>query len=189
MTIRAALLAGLLAAPALADWQVDPAGSAIGFVTVKNTETAEPHGFGEVSGGVADNGAAEILIKLGSVDTGIEIRDARMREMLFRIAEHPVARVIAKIDMMALEDLAPNTRRMLETPIQVFANGAQADYDAMLILTRIGEDAVSVSTARPIPVHAADLGYDGGVEALREVAGLDAISPVVPVSVNLLLRR
>jgi hypothetical protein len=38
-------------------------------------------------------------------------------------------------------------------------------------------------------VNAADFGMEGGIEALRNVAGLNAISSVVPVSMQLKFER
>ncbi|MEO0680830.1 MAG: YceI family protein [Pseudomonadota bacterium] len=185
-----ALLLAAVAAPALAGgWAVDSAASAFAFVSVKNGEIAEAHSFGELTGEVHEDGAAEVRLGLGSVETGIEIRNARMREMLFQVADHPLAMIHADIDLAAYDAMAVGERRMEVREIAVAANGEQAFYMAHLAITRIGEDRVAVSSALPILVEASDFGYGAGLEALRAVAGLDSISPAVPVTFDLVLAR
>ncbi|MEM8789534.1 MAG: YceI family protein [Pseudomonadota bacterium] len=184
MILRATLAAALLATPAAADWAVDGAASSIGFVSIKNGDVAESHMFRAVSGGVSGD-RAEVEIGLGSVETYIDIRNERMRKMLFDLEKFPIAAVSAQIDLAALEALEPGARTQLDTEVLVTANGAEAPYDARLNVTRLTADRVAVSAAEPVLLHVEDLGYGPGIEALREVAGLDAISPVVPVTFDL----
>jgi len=46
---------------------------------------------------------------------------------------------------------------------------------------------VSAATTQPILLNAAEFGLEGGVAALQEIAGLNAISRVIPVTVALQL--
>ena len=104
------LLPGLLASALLAcapiaaaeHWQVDEAASSLGFVSVKNGVIVEGHRFTSLSGGVVDD-TASLSVDLASVDTAIEIRDERMRTMLFEVAEFPMAQVDLEIDGAAIE--------------------------------------------------------------------------------------
>lgn len=176
--------------PATAEsWTLSGAESALGFVTIKNGETAEAHSFSDLTGSVSADGAAEVTIPLTSVETLIDIRNERMREMLFNVAATPDAVITAQIDMDALADLSPGSRVMQELDVTLATNGTEASYFTDVVITRVGENAVAVSTAKPMIADARDLGYDGGVEALREVAGLDSISPAVPVSFDLMFTR
>ena len=179
----------LLAGPALADWTLDDERSTMGFVTIKNGDTAEASMFSGLEGGVAEDGTATISIPLASVETFIDIRNERMRELLFRVADFPMATVTASIDMDALAALAPGDRAMSDVEITVAVNGAEADYPGSVSITRIDEGTVAVGTARPLIADARDLGYEGGLDDLREIAGLDAISPAVPVTFDLLFTR
>ncbi|MEM7711172.1 MAG: YceI family protein [Pseudomonadota bacterium] len=182
-----AALACLAMPAAAADWTLEPDASALGFVTIKNGDTAESHSFSGLSGTVAEDGAASVTVPLVSVETFIDIRNERMRDILF--AASPQAEITAQIDLDMLADLAPGTRRMQELEVTLAANGQEVDYLTEVAVTRIADSAVSVSTVRPLIADARDLAYDGGVEQLREIAGLDAISPAVPVSFDLMFTK
>ncbi len=190
---RMAPLAAALALVALpataAEWQVAAEASTLGFASIKNGEIAETHEFGALSGKIAEGGKAEIAVSLASVETRIDIRNERMREILFDVATHPFARITAEIELGGFAELEIGERTGARLPITVAANGQTVDYEAQVNVTRIGEDRVSVSAAEPVVVHAADLGYGAGVEKLREIAGLESISPVVPVTFDIVLTR
>jgi hypothetical protein len=49
------------------------------------------------------------------------------------------------------------------------------------------ESGFTVNTAQPILLNAAEFELEGGVAALQQIAGLDAISRVIPVTVALQL--
>lgn len=189
----AALVAALaaLAAPAAfaQDWTVDGEASAVNFFSLKNDQVAERHAFTGLSGGVAADGGARIEISLASVATGIEIRDQRMRDMLFHVADWPLAEVRARVDLSAFEELAPGQAALTDVTLTVDAYGESADYRASLVVTRLGADRVAVSTAHPVMLRAGDFGYGDGIDMLREVAGLDSISSDVPVVFLLVLER
>ncbi|MFO7857053.1 MAG: YceI family protein, partial [Paracoccaceae bacterium] len=158
-------------------------------VSVKNGEVAEVHAFGELSGAVHADGAADVTVALASLDTGIAIRDERMRETFFEAARFPLAVIYAETDPAAFADLAPGGRRTVAVDLVVALRGARATYPALLAVTRLGEDRISVSPIRPILVSVEDFDLGAGLEALRAVAGLESIAPVVPVTFDLVLER
>jgi len=187
--ITAACLVALgLAAPAGA-WTLEPETSSISYVTIKNGDTAEANMLTRLGGGVAEDGRAEVEISLSSVETFIDIRNERMREILFRVADFPVATVTAALDMDDLAGLAPGGSMLATFEITLAANGSEAGYDATALVTRAGENRVIVSSMAPVIVYIDELGYDDGVERLREIAGLDSIEPTVPVNFNLAFAR
>ncbi|MBO6764410.1 MAG: YceI family protein [Maricaulis sp.] len=105
--LPAALVLAACAQPAAQgnDWQLDRETSSVGFVSIKSGEIAEAHHFTNLTGSVAEDGTAELLIALDSVETGIEIRNERMREHFFQTGEYPQARLTAQIDLAALTGL------------------------------------------------------------------------------------
>ncbi len=176
--------------PALASaWDLDPAASAVRVTSVKNGDVAETHRFTDLTGAVAENGAALVAIGLGSVDTGIAIRDERMREMLFDLPAHPFALVTTQVNLAGFGDLPVGAVREIPAPIGIEANGASVETQAILLVQRLGPERVAVATAEPVAIDVRAFGFGAGVEALRDVAGLDAIEPVVPVSVRLVFER
>ena len=89
-----------------ASWALDEDASSVHFVTVKNAVIAETHEFLQISGAVAAEEAA-VTIALGSVETLIAIRNERMREMLFEVANYPKAILTAPVAQGTVEALAP----------------------------------------------------------------------------------
>jgi polyisoprenoid-binding protein YceI len=187
---RALLAAGCLCAAgvASADWSLVPDASTVTFVTVKNGVIAESHRFDGLQGSVDDAGA-HLVIELASVDTLIPIRDERMREMLFEVTDFPEARFDAPVSEAALEGMAVGDVRRLEVTGTLSVHGATQQVGTTLLATRAGADRVVVATTRSVIVSADALGYGEGVERLRAVAGLNSITPMVPVNLVLTFAR
>ena len=95
---RGQLLAGLLVAStamAWADWEIDNSSSKINFVSVKNDSIGEMHSFDSLEGYINVAGNAQLTVNLESVETLIEVRNERMRELLFETVQFPVATISA----------------------------------------------------------------------------------------------
>ena len=170
-----------------ASWALDEGASNVHFVTVKNAVIAETHEFLEVSGAVAADEAA-VTIALGSVETLIPIRNERMREMLFEVASYPDATLTAPVAQATLEALAPGESVEQRLSGALSLKGSTLPLELSVRVSRQGPDAVRVESLGPVMVSAEQLGLATGVEALRAIAGLNSITPMVPVSFSLLFR-
>lgn len=189
-TVQSMLLAALLSwvCPAVAgDWRVLGEESNVAFVTVKNGTVAEAHTFNRVSGVIHSDGTALIEIDLASVDTRIPIRDERMRKLLFAVDEYPKAVLTATLDLDAFAGLAAGESVAAEVEGSLQMHGASVPLGLDVWVTRLTPSKIRVSSRRPVIVNAEPLGLSGGIEALREIAGLASITPAVPVSFNLTL--
>ena len=71
------------------DWTLDPRQSHVWMQTTKNETTVEKHQFTAVEGGVTRDGNATVKIELGSIDTSIDLRNVRMRFLLFETFSSP----------------------------------------------------------------------------------------------------
>ncbi|WP_281826639.1 YceI family protein [Jannaschia rubra] len=189
MRLPFAVLLALFPLPVAADWTLSGDASTLAFVSIKNGRTAETHGFTDLTGTVSDAGEVEISIPLASVETSSRVYGERMKAFLFRVAHFPEATVTGTVDMDALALMADGTRRTALIDLTLTANGRTAEYPAEVSVTRIGEDAVTVGTTRPVIVDARDLGYEDGIEKLRALANLDAIASAVPVTFDLMFKR
>lgn len=189
MTRIALTLAAALFASSAQGWTLVSENSAINYVSIKNGEVAEANLLPGLTGSVDDSGQAEIIVDLASVQTYIEQRDERMREHLFRVSEFPTARIAAQIDMAPLEALAPGDSAQAEFEVTVAANGAESAYPVKAQVSRLSEDRVAVMSYEPVIIDAEDLNYQGGIEKLREIAGLDSIQLAVPVGFTLVFQR
>jgi len=172
----------LAAVPAHAHWTLDGDQSALSFVSTKAINIAEVHRFGTLSGGVDNDGNVAISIDLSSVDTNIELRDDRMREMLFDTAEYGSADISAKIDAKALDALEPSQSTDMAVEAMLSLHGTERPLTMEVVVARTGDRSLLVTTKKPVIINAAEFALGDGVEALREIAGLPSISLAVPVS-------
>lgn len=189
---RRGLLAGLLLLlpfSASAEWILDSDASDITFTTVKKETVAEISNFRGLTGSVDTRGNASIAIPLSKVDTKIPVRDERMRTLLFETTKFAEARVTAQIDADQLKALQPGETTTLETNITLALRNVEHQEIARLQVTALNDDRILVTTVEPIVINASDYQLLKGIEKLREVAGLDSISPVVPVTVRLLFEE
>ncbi len=185
------MLAATVAAapPALADWRLDGDASRLSFITIKAGDVAEVNTFGELSGSVGGDGHARVVIQLASVNTLIPIRDQRMREVLFRTKLFPTASATTRLDLEQVQEMAPGATQAMTTEVVLHINEREIPISAELLVARLAERRMLVTTLKPLVVGADAAGLTEGVEKLREIAGLPAISKAVPVTFVLQFER
>ena len=168
--------------PCIAAWSLDNDASQVSFVSVKAGDAGEVHRFTEISGELTAEGSASVTIQLASVDTLIPLRNERMREMLFQTNLFPTASLSTNIDMDALAALAPGDSMDMTANLTLDLHGQQISLAAEMIVARLGDHRLMVSSRKPLIVNAASVDLVKGIEALREIANLPSISKAVPVS-------
>ena len=173
----------LLSPTALADWRVGP-GSQLQFVSIKNNTIGEVSHFETLAGTVTEAGEVEVRVALDSVETNIGIRNERMKKMLFEVGLYPEAVITAQLDAEAIAAMSDGG--VTNVALQIDLHGQTVTKDAHLTVA-VTDQGVSATTAQPILLTAAEFGLESGVAALQEVAGLNAISRVIPVTVALQL--
>lgn len=167
---------------AFASWSLDNESSNLTFVSIKAIDIAEVHRFTALAGRISDKGKAVVTVELGSAETGIPIRNQRLQEMLFETDKYPLATVRAKIDMDIIDALQPGDSIRMATEMTLELHGVKVSLTAHMVVARLSETALTVSSARPVVLTAASAGLTDGIEALRKVANLPSISNAVPVS-------
>lgn len=172
-----------------ADWSLSNDGSRVSFVSTKAGSVAEVHHFKSISGTIDAAGKVEVTIQLASVDTMIPLRDERMRDMLFEVARFPTASVMASIDPAVIDGLAAGQTTTLTVQAQLSMRGQTLAVPLELVVAKLGNSRVLVSTVQPTVVNASQVDLVAGIEALRDIAGLPSISPAVPVSVVLAFEK
>jgi polyisoprenoid-binding protein YceI len=173
----------LMTQATLADWRLTSA-SKVGYVSIKNNAIAEHNVFSGVTGSLSKKGQLKINIDLSTVETQVDIRNQRMRELFFEVTQYPQAVVTADLDVQELAQVDSGAPLEIVKPFTLSLHGVEATAEAHLRVVAVGGRAW-VSTVRPILISAADFGLEGGVSALQKIAGLEAIAAVVPVSVDL----
>jgi len=170
---------------AWAEWTLNNDHSQLSFVSIKAGDIGEVHRFNHLSGGIASDGKMTVAIQLASVDTAIAIRDERMQALLFDTELFPRATVIAQLAPAALAELEVGSATALEVPATVTLHGRELTINAEVLAARLNQSTLLVTSLRPIIVNAGAVGLSEGVERLREIAGLPAISQAVPVTFTL----
>ena len=177
----------LAALPAQADWSINDT-SRVGFVSIKNNVIGENNAFQRVSGGISDAGVVMVSIDLTSVETGVGIRNERLQKMLFNVASFPQATVSAQLSDAQLVALKSGGSVAETVSVSVALHGETVSKQVELAAAQAG-DTVRVTTTQPIVITAAEFGLEAGVAALQHIAGLNAISRSIPVTVDLKLSK
>ncbi|MDT8857502.1 OmpA family protein [Paracoccaceae bacterium Fryx2] len=169
-------------------WTLQPEASSLRFQSVKNLTKIESSGFVTFTGAIEPSGAARITVLLDSVDTKIDLRNVRMRFLLFETFQFPEAMIETTIDPAWVTDLETVRRKTVLLPYTLSLHGVTKAFEAEVTLTLIDANLVAVSTAAPIPVATSDFALDDGVRKLEEAATV-AIVPSATVSFDFIFAR
>jgi len=188
----AAALALSLATPVFAgghaNWTAVPEQSSVAFGSIKSNNNGEVHHFERVSGKVSETGELTIDIDVTSVQTNIDIRNERMGKLIF--ADNTAkATVTAEIDMEDLKAMAPGDTKLVEVQATLKLGAIENDVDANLLVARLSEDKVLVSTADFIMLSTEDLGINDGIDGLMNFAKLPGITRVTPVAIRMVFTK
>ena len=174
-----------LVQPALAGWTLNGDSSSLYYVTSKAAAISELNSFAELSGSIADDGSASVNISLGSVDTAIEIRDERMRDIVFQVATYPLATVSMQTNGERLAALATGESFRDTFPATIDLHGSQLNMPMEVAVSKLQNGSLLVSLTKPLIVNVAAFGLAESVEQLREIAGLPSINNNIVVDFTL----
>jgi polyisoprenoid-binding protein YceI len=181
-------LAGAAAA-AQADWTLDSNASTFHYVTSKNAAVSEVNSIPGLSGAISDNGVATLQLDLATVDTAVDVRNQRMRDIVFQVAQFPEAMISVPVDAGTLDDLQPGVPASATYTATVSLHGMTQEIPADLQVVKLSDNTLQVNLVKPLIVAADGFGLAAGVEELRTVAGLNSITPSVVVDFALTYRK
>ncbi len=170
-----------------AGWQIDNAQSQLNFVSIKKGDVAEVHHFDRLTGSLSDTGLFTVEIDLESVNTNIEIRDQRMREFLFNVADFPTATLSAQVDPTVVAALAAGQSQIATVDAKLSLHGQKQTLAIEVMISKLSDNTLMLVSAKPLVLNVSAFELVQGVEKLRELAGLPSISHAVPVSFYLTL--
>ncbi len=169
---------------AFAEWVLDQRSSIINFTTTKNSSKTEVQTFNKIVGNI--NAKRAILkVDLSSVDTGIAIRDTRLRELFFDVMKFPAARVSLDVRKAQLDKLQPGQRKTLQLDAVIDLHGVQKTLPVKVQIIAFAEGQIMVTSKEPLIIDLKDFDLLSGVEALRAIARLTSINTAIPVTFNL----
>jgi len=181
-TVGLAFILGVSSYAAQAAWQLDNDQSRVSYISIKTGDIAEINHFTQLKGTVDDNGKANLSIDLNSVKTNIDIRDERMRNILFETTNFPAAEFSVQLDAEKLKQLAVGSMITMAVEGEFSLHGVKQKMPTELAVSKLGDKTLQVSSYAPVVVDARNFKLAQGIEKLRELAGLPSISMAVPVS-------
>jgi OOP family OmpA-OmpF porin len=186
------IVGGLEVSPSLAvstDWALDPASSVLTYQSVKKNSIVETNQIRNLKGTLSDKGEAKVTFDLNSVDTGVDLRNVRMRFLFFETYKFPVATVTANVDPAVFADLPAKRRITTKIPFVLNLHGVDKEYQAELIVTMITDGAVSVASKSPVAVRVEDFGLLPNVDKLQVAANVTNIVPIASVSFDFIFNK
>jgi hypothetical protein len=167
---------------------LDTENSVLNIISTKNGTFAEIHSFSGLTGSLSENGSVEVSVPLASINTGIGIRDRRMREFLFNTDIFPVATFTANVDVAAMALLKTGDITELRVNGEITMNGQTAKTLVNVMVARQLDGSLIVATKQPFIINAQDFGYVDGINKLKELAALPSISMAVPVTFSVVFK-
>jgi len=183
-----ALLACGLASPAMADWKMSSDDSVLHFLSTKNAQITEVHKFENFSGALSDSGKLNVSVDLTSVNTNIDIRNERMRSMLFLVEKYATAQFEAMLpeSMLAL-NVGDVKYAKVDGVLSLHSKAVPTAFSVQV--SKVSENTLSVSTTAPTLIKADAFGLAEGVAALQNIAGLKSITTTVPVTFSVTFKN
>ena len=172
-----------------AAWQLEPAQSQLRFVSVKNGTVAEVHKFSQLSGNWADDGKVLVQIPVTTLDTLIPIRNERMLEHVFNAKNFPTISASTQIEPKLLSDLTVGASMQHQTELSLTLLDKTQSLPVQLTLTKLSNTKIQASTTAPVLVNSPAFQLDAGVRKLQDIAKLNDISLLVPVTFNVEFSR
>jgi len=183
-----AVLCAFFSSNTLANWQLSNEQSAVYFISTKNQHISEIHQFTHLSGSLSEKGQLSIEIDLASVETGIEIRNTRMREKLFLVEKFPKAILSASIPEN-VRQLKVGQSLTVELPVTLQIMNIEKAMTIMAQISLNADGQFVASSVKPILLSATDFGLKSGIELLQKIADLNSIAQSVPVTFNVVFAK
>lgn len=176
------------AGPFTGGWVLQTEASSISLQSVKNDTKVEISSIVNFTGSISEHGAAQITIAMDSVDTKIDLRNVRMRFLLFETFKFPTSQVTLQLDPAQLADLPSRRRMTVPVTYQLTLHGVTAERTADVTVTLLDDNTVAVASAAPIIVPVADFDMAVGVTKLEETAKVKIV-PSGTITFDFLFRR
>jgi OmpA-OmpF porin, OOP family len=167
------------------DWVLNSAQSHLYMQTEKLQGVIEKHEFNAMEGGVSKDGDATVKIDLNSLETHVDLRNVRMRFLLFETFKFPYAEITTRLDKAKLGDLATKNAVNYPLTLNVNLHGVTKQIQTVVSITRTSATTVSVATTQPILITADTFGFAPGLAKLADAMGGIRIVPDASITFDL----
>ncbi|MDK9738157.1 YceI family protein [Vibrio sp. D404a] len=168
-------------------YQVNEELSTVNFASIKKQYIVEPAVITGVSGKVDDKGMLSIAIPLNRLDTGVSIRNDRLRALFFNEDKFPSVKVSASVPEQLLDEGDMAMQKMLPATVMLYGQSKELIFTVNIVKSG---DHLMVSTAKPTVISGFDFGIpQESLSSISNTVGDIAISPSVPVNFSLILEK
>jgi len=170
------------------EWTLNSEASKLNFMTTKNASKTEIQTFKKLQGHIAGNQVV-LSVDLSSVDTGIEIRDERLKTLFFDIVKFPTATVSIDLKKSDLNPIKQGQRKILQLDAEITIQGVTQTVPVEVQVVTLAKNQRLVFSSQPIIIDLKNFDLLQGVNKLREIAKLKSINAAVPVTFSLLFTK
>lgn len=170
------------------DWVLQQDQSQLQFASVKNQTIAELHRFTELSGTIKGN-QLTIDIAVASLDTQIPIRNERMQKHLFAMETYPTISATATLNMADYQGMSVGSTQTTTVNLAVTIASVSQTLPAHIQVSQLADGKLLATTTAPILVRASNFNLTDGIDTLKNIAGLNEIDYVVPVTFSVVFAQ
>jgi len=170
------------------EWTLNNEASKLNFITTKNASKTEIQTFKKLQGHIEGN-LVVLSVDLSSVDTGIEIRDERLKNLFFDIVKFPTATVSIDLKKSDLNPIKQGQRKILQLDAEITIQGVTQTVPVEVQVVTLAKNQRLVFSSQPIIIDLKSFDLLQGVNKLREIAKLKSINAAVPVTFTLLFTK
>ena len=108
-----------------------------------------------------------------------------MRDIVFQVANYPLANISINADGKALSALRAGDTLRKEYQASIDLHGQSQDVTADIVVTKSADGGLLVNLAKPLLINASMFGLADKVEELKDIAKLPSINHTVVVDFSL----
>ncbi len=182
-------LALMMLSPSLfAEWVLDNDRSTLNFITTKNASKTEIQSFYAMEGRIEQKQAV-LTVDLKSVDTGITIRDERLRKMFFNVADFPKASARIALDEEEIKSIKKGHSKTFQLDAEINLHGLKRTLLVTVKVIALDDHQLMVISENPLIIDLKGFALLDAVNQLREIAKLKSINSAIPVTFSLVFFR
>lgn len=178
-------LGALIALPAQAAWQLDPARSSLEATVIELTPQGpvpHQHRVRELSGSIDDDGTLRLPLRLSQTD--VPDRLGGLPVWLEGLAEMPLATLVTRLPPERLDRLAVGDSLVETLTFRVDAEGVTQQEPLALRFTRESASRVRIATAERVAVDGRELMANPTLRTVILLLGYEQIGDEVPVTLD-----
>lgn len=175
--------------------QVAVSASSVGLVTIKNGDVEVPASFESLTGTVSldladlNRSTADLTLDLASWNSGVELRDERMKDVFFQVGDKATTVGFALQGISnpsgPLNDIGSTVTGTAKGKLDW--RGLPMELEVPVSIQRTAADAFVVKTPEPFTVSIEALGMSEPLAKLIEVCQHESVADTVQVSLDLTL--